>query len=130
MYPRLRELPCPLRGREGAPEMAGPRDSSSRPGRARAPLQLSGSPPLPGYQFLSVHHHHSSLLVDVDLSAFPGGTHSDFKTCAAVQAYTVELANAVCEDLLLIVFASSGKVIMLSLINKPREKNSRYCRCY
>jgi len=39
-----------------------------------------------------------------------------------VQAYTVELANAVCEDLLLLVFASSGKVIMLSLINKPREK--------
>ena len=102
--------------------MAGPRDSSSRTGRARAPLQLSGSPPLPGYQFLSVHHHHSSLLVDVDLSAFPGGTHSDFKTCAAVQAYTVELSNAVCEDLLLLVFASSGKVIMLSLINKPREK--------
>jgi len=39
-----------------------------------------------------------------------------------VQAYTVELANAVCEDLLLLVFASSGKVIMLSLINKHREK--------
>ena len=71
--------------------------------------------------------HHSSLHEDRSplswiIYAFPGGTHSDFKTCAAVQAYTVELANAVCEDLLLLVFASSGKVIMLSLINKPREK--------